>query len=59
VFARFCGVYNDFKVFTRVLWRFMTIFAPLTPVSGVPGVNAEVIHLKVGIQCDLYSVGLG
>jgi len=51
-------------VFTSVLWQFRIKFAPLTCVFGVPHVNrgdtpeSGWIHLKVGIQWVLFSVGI-
>jgi len=58
------GACYDFKVFTRVLRQLMTKFAPLTCVFRCPtckqGQYAESIwtHLKVGIQCVLFLLGL-
>jgi len=58
--------YYDFKVFTCVLWRFTTKFAPLTRVFRcVTYINRDNttesgwIHLKVGIQCALFLVKYG
>jgi len=39
--------YCDFKMFTRVLWQFMTKFVPLTHVFWC-AVCKRAIHLKVG-----------
>jgi len=46
----------DFKVFTNVLWRFMTKFAPLMFVFLCAEVSTGWIHLKVGTQVGLHII---
>jgi len=52
--------YYDFKAFTRVLWQFMTKFAPSTCVFWCARCNTPEsgwIQLKVGIQSILFLLG--